>query len=595
MATLNREDPVMKITHRIYRFFLIAAFLAAPHVARAGTVTNNNGDGPGSLRQLVANATAGEIIDFAPNVTGVITINNQIQVLVPLEIQGPGPEVLTVSGGNSISPLLTILFDLDFVKVSGLSFTDSTGVAIASFSNTEIENCWINNNQGHGLELGEEALVYRSAISDNGAGGVFIQAENITILQSSITGNAIGSSDPGGGINTNDLTLNSATIEQTTISGNESFGPGGGIYFSGDTGSSLTVQNSTISGNTAVQAFSSPNEGGGGIAAFNDVSLINSTVILNQVTGIDSGDQGGGGIKVIGGDFTIKNSIVAQNFTDEGAVGQANYDCQGVLTSEGNNLIGIGNTGAGECQGVVNGIMGNQVGSPASPLDPMLGDLSDNGGEVLTHALLLGSPAIDAGSNAGCPNVDSRDTTRPLDGLGDGTALCDMGAVEAGRVDMQFNLDSLSNQKFQGINTDEPIQVMATLTNPGPDFAPGVRLMGDLPNGISLLSAMAGGQDCMLNSGQIECNLGDLDKGATVPVSLSLQVNTSQSQQVLVTAQTTGENIGNGNVLSFTLSGNGNGNGCQFHKGTQGPAGSSHILWAIFMGLLLLSGLRRWR
>jgi hypothetical protein len=57
--------------------------------------------------------------------------------------------------------------------------------------------------------------------------------------------------------------------------------------------------------------------------------------------------------------------------------------------------------------------------------NPLLGPLADNGGPTQTHALLEGSPAIDAGENAGCPAEDQRGVARPL---GNG---CDMGAYES--------------------------------------------------------------------------------------------------------------------------------------------------------------------
>ena len=76
-----------------------------------------------------------------------------------------------------------------------------------------------------------------------------------------------------------------------------------------------------------------------------------------------------------------------------------------------------------------------------SKVDPKLGPLADNGGVVPTvvphthtHALLAGSPAIDAGDNSGCPVTDQRSIQRPLDGNGDGTAVCDIGAFEADAV-----------------------------------------------------------------------------------------------------------------------------------------------------------------
>ena len=60
------------------------------------------------------------------------------------------------------------------------------------------------------------------------------------------------------------------------------------------------------------------------------------------------------------------------------------------------NLIGI-DTGL---SGISNGSNGNQIGTAASPIDPKIGPLANNGGSTLTHALLAGSPAINAGSNA---------------------------------------------------------------------------------------------------------------------------------------------------------------------------------------------------
>jgi hypothetical protein len=56
--------------------------------------------------------------------------------------------------------------------------------------------------------------------------------------------------------------------------------------------------------------------------------------------------------------------------------------------------------------------------------DVGLGPLADNGGPTLTHALLAGSPAIDAADDAICPATDQRGTVRPQG------AACDVGAYE---------------------------------------------------------------------------------------------------------------------------------------------------------------------
>ena len=94
-------------------------------------------------------------------------------------------------------------------------------------------------------------------------------------------------------------------------------------------------------------------------------------------------------------------------------------DIEGDFTSLGYNLIGDIGVGGG----FTDGVNGDQVGAAGSPIDPLLGALADNGGPTLTHALLTGSTAINAGTSTGAPITDQLGAARD-DGL------IDIGAYE---------------------------------------------------------------------------------------------------------------------------------------------------------------------
>jgi hypothetical protein len=127
--------------------------------------------------------------------------------------------------------------------------------------------------------------------------------------------------------------------------------------------------------------------------------------------------------------MSLRNTIVARNFV---GVSSASDDIAGPVGGL-SSLIGLGNGASG----LVNGVDGNQVGSPGSEIDPRLGVLADNGGQTLTHALLAGSPAFDAGNDAIVASfsitTDQRGRARFADGPdSDTTATVDVGAFEAG-------------------------------------------------------------------------------------------------------------------------------------------------------------------
>ena len=217
--------------------------------------------------------------------------------------------------------------------------------------------------------------------------GANVTASNLTIRNGSVSVN-------GGGIRVDSsgfLTLSSSTISGNTASG---VNDGGGVHASGNS----DFINVTFSGNTA--------ERGGGMSCTAICTLTNVTVTANAAVSEGGGiHQGGGG----GTSITFLNTVVANNSAP------SNQDCDGPaarLISSGYNLSSDTTcdfTGPGDQENA----------------SPLLGPLQDNGGPTFTHALLVGSPAIETGTNVGCPASDQRGTARPL-----GTT-CDIGSYEA--------------------------------------------------------------------------------------------------------------------------------------------------------------------
>ncbi len=229
-------------------------------------------------------------------------------------------------------------------------------------------------------------------------GGVHVAGPDTIILRDlAITGNT-STVGAGGGLVIGAIQY--ATLRNVTISGNSSLGGGGGgawILVSSPF-TFLDFVNVTISGNSAAMSGGGLSLQGGAYFDFFNVTVANNTA------------ANGSGIRGTGGsiDLAFFNVLVYNN------------DCVGVYpVSNDHNMEGPTDTcfgyGTGDFRGVA---------------DIRLGPLADNGGSTMTHALLPGSPAIDAALDADCPADDQRGIPRPEDGDGDGTAICDIGAFE---------------------------------------------------------------------------------------------------------------------------------------------------------------------
>ena len=93
----------------------------------------------------------------------------------------------------------------------------------------------------------------------------------------------------------------------------------------------------------------------------------------------------------------------------------------GLITSQGNNLIG-------ETDGSTGWVGSDLTGTMAAPLNSLLASLGNYGGPTQTMALLPGSPALDGGNNALIPGGVTTDQ-RGLPGIVNGKV--DVGAFES--------------------------------------------------------------------------------------------------------------------------------------------------------------------
>jgi hypothetical protein len=267
----------------------------------------------------------------------------------------------------------------------------------------------INN---HGTLTITDSTVSENVAELGGSGSIFSDGE-LSITQSSIDGSV--SSGSAGGI----AILGHATISDSSVDGSAD-SCGGGIVI-GVTGAA-EITNSFIRGNNY-------DDGGGGLCNFGSATLRNSTIsgvgfggsgggvvnygtmTLTNCTVVDGSAIDGGGIfNTPVGTMNLINTVVARNsLFNESFLGP---DCLGSITSLGHNLIG-------DPSGCTITLLANDKTG-----DPGLGALI--GGAA---SPIAGSVLIDSGDPTDCSSSDQLGQAR-TDGDGNGTVVCDIGAVE---------------------------------------------------------------------------------------------------------------------------------------------------------------------
>jgi predicted outer membrane repeat protein len=395
----------------------LALGLAAP--AQAGGVV---GDGtPASCTWAALNTamTGGGTVTFNCGPAPVtIVLNGSLVVFGGETATVDGGGLITLDGNDNLQIFLVVnggsLYLRNINLIRGRSFSGGA----------------IGNQPNGTLDLYRVTIEQSVADgSSSGSGGGAIYSQGILRIDQSvlIQNTAFNLANPprsGGALSIGGGT---ATVRNTTFMSNTA-NYGGAIYVPLGT---LNLENVSLIGNTASASLFIDGQGGaiysfatlhitnttfarnvadtaGGLyaATFSNNSLVNVTMNANHA------DTAGGILRAGSTSTTLKNTIVA-NSRDRNDTSDS-LECDGPsITSLGNNIISDGSCFAG-------------LPSDQKNTDPLLGPLADNGGPTLTFVPQAGSPAINTGSNTGCPATDQRGASRPF-----GPA-CDVGAVEYG-------------------------------------------------------------------------------------------------------------------------------------------------------------------
>jgi hypothetical protein len=371
---------------------LAAALIAMPLTANAATIVVTSSspnvtdgalctlrgagysiDSGTNLNNCVATGAYGsnDTITFAPAIT-LINLDSYGSAIYagtpPRTIRGTGFGGVTLQRTAAASNAFPII---DFAGGSSLTLD---GLTIEGGSNTSGSGGGVNNSNSYGGDITISNSIIRNNTTVGAGGGVNgSYGGNITITNSAITGNTAGAS--GGGVSVS----GGLNVSGSTISGNQSTSGGGGVALITTCASSQVV-NSTISGNSTSNGIGSAFL----IDANSSCGAPRNALFANNTIANNTGGAGGMSLGCYGGTISLSSNIIYGN----GTADTANFTCSSTTLTGNNNVIGVAG-GSGSYAGVTGTIIAN----------PLLAALANNGGNTQTHALGVGSPAIDAGNN----------------------------------------------------------------------------------------------------------------------------------------------------------------------------------------------------
>jgi len=469
------------------------AVLAVPAQA-AVTVTNTNDSGPGSLRQAIETAPAGETIELPAGTYGV---DEELVVERDLTILGHSSADTIVRAAQPTGIFYVI--NSNAVTIANVTIRDGAvksgsvgGVGVLSINtNLTLANVVIANN------VADTSGAPSNAGGSSEGAGLLIVEGSLTMSDSRVVGNtaiARGGSgrDGGSAIGGGALIVAPATITNSTFSGNVTDAQGGqgpsnpeqeggtatgaGLYIVSLTGATR-LSRVSVNGNVADASGGAGADGGrvqgGGFFAVASSSATetfeNLTLAQNAARAIGPGSEiEGAGAFVFGGpgaQVTMRSDTIVANRSEAEEVLGGNIFASGKVAFE-NTIVSGGEGGVASPNCHIADETVTSLGfnldstdqcdfhaqSDKVNTDPLLGPLQDNGGVGPTMVPIPSSPAVDQGSGFGL-TTDARSVIRPIDfptipnGAGsDGT---DIGAVEL-QPSSDFKVGKAKRNKKKG-------------------------------------------------------------------------------------------------------------------------------------------------
>jgi hypothetical protein len=284
----------------------------------AGSGSGLEGDLRYAINAANSNGESSNQVVFRDGLSGTISLTKgKLIVTKALAINGPGADVLTISGNNQSG-----VFDIEApsgetVTLSDLTIADGTGSASLG-----------GRTVGGGL-FNEAATVILNRVSVSGntvpskgiGGGIYNDTQGSMVLNdSTVSENRVGPDSFAGAIEN----LGALTLNRTTVSANSAPGTGGTLVGNNieNSGGTLTIDHSLISGNM------------GGIESGGSASKI----MVNASTITSNTGFAGVGVYNSQGQATITDSTIANNSTQY--VGGGLYNQSGQMIVGGSTIAG---------------------------------------------------------------------------------------------------------------------------------------------------------------------------------------------------------------------------------------------------------------